>query len=254
LRTAFDALQQIGGPEATDLMLNAAHDWCRLRRSRLANIWSNRRRDSTAREAVKRRYWHSSQVLKGKLAGWDMGPLFPVLAKYGDPTSVQELQSQWKYYATLSLAGAEGGAGIPALIRQVQEPAAGSKNDFAFQMLAQQASGSPDATAALIEQDRMNQIPESAWRKIVIGLAGDQYFMGTQPTSGGETVPGLKTYHIEMGNQNFYSLPVRSSGADPQIDQRVNLIDQLLAATSNSSARQALQHARASLAGSTEAK
>ena len=147
----------------------------------------------------------------------------------------------------MSLAGLEAGQGIPALIRQVQEPAGGSKNDFALQLLAQQASAYPDATAALIEQARVNRISENAWRKIVTSLAGDQFFIGTRPEAAG-IVPGMRTYHIQSGNQNFYSLPLTSSGAEPRIPQRLAVIDQLLAATSNAFARQALQQARDSLA------
>ena len=45
---------------------------------------------------------------------------------------------------------------------------------------------------------------------------------------------------MQSGNQNFYSQPVASSGADAQIPQRLAVIDQLLAATSNAFARQAL--------------
>jgi len=56
--------------------------------------------------------------------------------------------------------------------------------------------------------------------------------------------PGLKTYHIASGNQNFYSLPL---GPDAQVQQRLALIDQLLAATSNPAAVAALRTARASL-------
>ena len=116
-------------------------------------------------------------------------------------------------------------------------------------MLAQQASAYPEATAALIEQARLNRIPESAWRKIVASLEGDQFVMGTWPEAAG-IVPGMRTYHIQSGNQNFYSLPLASNGADPRIPQRLAVIDQLLAATSNAFARQALQQTRESLARS----
>jgi len=51
-------------------------------------------------------------------------------------------------------------------------------------------------------------------------------------------------YHIANGNQNFYSLPV---SADGQLTQRIALIDQLLAVTSNPAAVVALQEARATL-------
>jgi hypothetical protein len=86
-----------------------------------------------------------------------------------------------------------------------------------------------------------------------MGLAGDQYQIGTAPADSpnGGSIPGLKTYHIESGNQNFYSLPV---GPDAQINQRLDLITQLLSATSNPAAVAALQAARDNLTGKVPGK
>ncbi len=144
---------------------------------------------------------------RGQLpAEWDVGTLFKVLQTYGDSTTtsvLEQFQRQWKYYATMSLAGLEGGQGVPALIRQAQDPAAGGKRDLAFQMLAQVALQYPEATSALLEQARANRIPESTWPKIATGLAGDQYLFGAPPGGLGTedaVPPGLKTYHIANGN------------------------------------------------------
>jgi len=94
-----------------------------------------------------------------------------------------------------------------------------------------------------------NQISDSAWRKIATGLSGDQYQIGMPPELSALTspLPGLKTYHIESGNQNFYSLPLNANLPDDQISQRLALIDQLLASTSSPAAVEALQNARALL-------
>ena len=83
-----------------------------------------------------------------------------------------------------------------------------------------------------------------------MGLTGDQYQIGQPPGTGpnGEIPPGAKTYHIGVGNQNFYSAPLAS---DAQIQQRLSLIDQLLGATSTPAAVSTLQSARATLAGMT---
>ena len=116
-------------------------------------------------------------------------------------------------------------------------------------MLAQVAGQYPDASAALLEEAKANQIPDSAWKKIATGLSGDQYQLGIPPgdiTSNAMAMPGLKTYHIQNGNQNFYSVPV---GADGQVDQRLALINQLLSATSSPVAQSALQSARDTLGG-----
>src|SRR5207249_11168215 len=151
------------------------------------------------------------------------------------------------YYATMALAGLPGGEGVPSLIRQAQD--ASGKGILAIQMLAQMAAEYPDAGAALVEQARRNQIPDSAWRKIAAGLTGDQYQIGMPPelSAPTPTMPGLKTYHIESGNQNFYSLPLDPNLPNDQISQRVALIDQLLAIASSPAAKEALKNARALL-------
>jgi hypothetical protein len=110
-------------------------------------------------------------------------------------------------------------------------------------MLAQVAGQYNEAGAALLDQARAGQIPDSAWSKIVTGLAGDQYEIGAPPPG---IQSGLKTYHIQSGNQNFYSLPL---GPGDQATQNLQLINQLLAATSSPVGRQALQNAQASLSG-----
>jgi len=252
LRSAMiNALAQIGGPDAQGLLLQTLQTTTlpsevALLAQRLEEQAPGQYRQDTI-SAI-------NEILamggKGQLPeGWDVGALFQVLQKFGDPASVaalEQLQPQWRYYATISLAGLDGGAGLPALIREAQDPAAGGKRDFAYQMLAQAAAQYPDAAAALLEQARRGEIPDAAWRKIATGLAGDQYQLGSPPAApaaSGTTVPGLKTYHIASGNQNFYSLPVPPDGQS----QRMDLINQLLGATSNPAAVAALQSAQGTL-------
>jgi hypothetical protein len=107
----------------------------------------------------------------------------------------------------------------------------------------------PDAGAALLEQARHNQISDAVWRKIAAGLAGDQYQIGMPSELSALTpiLPGLKTYHIESGNQNFYSLPLAATLPDDQRSQRLALIDQLLASASSPAAVEALKNAQALL-------
>ncbi len=129
-------------------------------------------------------------------------------------------------------------------------PAKAGWNVFAYQMLAQVAGQNPEASAALIEQARANQIPDSAWRKIATGLAGDQYQAGKIAADGSlisPVAPGLKTYHIESGNQNFYSVPLSSYATADQVQQRRTLLAQLTAVTTSAVGIEALQQAQASL-------
>jgi hypothetical protein len=104
----------------------------------------------------------------------------------------------------------------------------------------------------LVEQARLNQISDTTWRQIGWVLGGDQYEFGSQfvdtnlpPAMG----PGVRTFHIEAGNQNYYSTTILANLSPDQINQRRALIDQLLAVTSNPMAVQGLQGARAMLSG-----
>ena len=86
---------------------------------------------------------------------------------------------------------------------------------------------------------------------------GDQYQINNPLINGAAPVankPGLKTYHTEHGNQNFYSTPFVDNGSGEQVPQRLALIDQFLATTTNPAAIQALQQARANLAGNQPGK
>ncbi len=256
LRVALiDALQQIGGPEATAAMLQTLQTTALP--SEIALLAKNLEQQAPGQyrqETLNAVNEVLTMADKGQLAGWDVGALFQVLQNYGDATSataLAQLQSKWNYYATMALAGLPGGEGVPSLIRQAQDAAAGAtgKSGLAYQLLAQIATEYPDAGAALIEQAKSNQIPDSAWRKIATGLAGDQYQIGMPPelSSPTQTLPGLKTYHIESGNQNFYSLPLDATLSGNEISQRLALIDQLLASASSPAALEALQNARSLL-------
>ena len=160
-----------------------------------------------------------------------MSPLFETLQAVGDPSVVPLLKDavkQWNYYATMALAGLPNGAGIPALIELAQDPAISSlgADDFALRPLAQVALQYPDAARSLIEQGRLNQIPDAAWSSVAASLAG--------------------TY-IQHGNQIFGSPPPGVSWSQSEINQRISSIDQLLSVAQNPVARQDLQSARGAL-------
>jgi hypothetical protein len=252
----FDVLRQIGGPETTDTFLNTLRATADPSEIALIGRYLEEQAPGQNRQEVvtaARETLH--QAARGQLPVREAAPLFQVLQAHGDASVIADLElamPQWSYYATMALAGLPEGQGVSTLAQRVKESADGSKapNTFVLQMLAQSAGDHPDAAAALIEQARLNLISDRAWVKIAEGLAGDQYHLG-QPATGGvnpEVPPaGLKTYHIESGNQNFYSLPFNASGTPDQAAQRRALIDQLLGTTLNPAAMQALQNARSAL-------
>lgn len=252
----LDTLRQIGGPEATDAFigtLRTTADPAEI--ALLARYLEEQAPGQHRQEVISAARETLEQAARGELQVRETGPLFQVMQNYGDANVVADLEKaipQWQYYATMALAGLPEGQGIPTLVQRVQEPASSGKapNTFALQMLAQMAAQHPDAASALVEQARLGQIPDRAWTKIVEGLAGDQYQFGkpaVQEDNPALPPAGLKTYHIESGNQNFYSLPFNLYGSPEHAAQRRAVVDQLLAVATKPAAVQALQNARAVL-------
>jgi hypothetical protein len=264
LRTGLlAALPQIGGPEALQLSLQVLQTTADPRE--IALLTQNLEQLAPGehrQEALNAIRETLEQASKGDLGRRDVGPLFQVLQTLDDSTVISELeksQPQWSYYATMTLAGLPDGAGVPALIGAIRDPsvAGTARGNFALQMLAQIAPMYPDAAAALLEQARANQLSERAWRQIATGLGGDQYQFTKQLADGSlpaQNLSGLKGFHIESGNQNFYSTPVAATWPAEQIHQRRELIDQLLALNSNPAAAQALKDVRASLVAAVAQK
>ncbi len=253
-RAMFDALAQIGGPEAvlaTQQTLQNSADPREI--ALLAQTLDKMEPEGHREEAVQAAREALALAASGKLEGVDVAPLFEVMAKYGGPSAASELEqatAKWRYYATIALAQLPDGGGIPSLIQMAQDPKAGSGvRSPALEMLAQLASQSPEARAALLEQARLNSISSYTWHAIAPILAGDQVgLLNSEFESRRDlaNVGGLRTTHLSSGNQNFYSLPGDLS-AD-QINQRSALIDELLSVNSDPAARDALQLSRDLLA------
>jgi hypothetical protein len=170
------------------------------------------------------------------LHGRNVNPLFEVFQNYGDATVVPDLEkavtnTEWRYQAATALSEMPDGSGIPALIKLAQDPqvSAMDQGDVALRALAQVATKYPDAQSALIEQARANTIPEKAWPAIASALSGTYVFPYAQQVFGSpNSFPGL---------------------ADPQIPERLDLMDKMLAAASgNSAAIASLKEHRAALA------
>ena len=229
----LDALGQIGGPEATELslqMLQKTGDPLEI--GFLAKVLEKQLPPEQFRQAALSAASEAlAQASSAKSDGRSLTPLFEVLQKYGDESVVRVLEQavgKWKYPATLVLAGMPDGAGIPALIRLAQDPAirASGIGDYALRPLAQAAMQYPEARAALVDQARLDQIPESAWPTLAASLTGN---------------------YIQYGNQIFSTTVPKVVWTSDQISMRIAIIDQLLAVTSNGTGKQALQQARAGL-------
>ncbi len=253
-RTLFSALQQIGGEEASALTLQALQTTGAPSEIALLAGYLEKQAPGQYRQEILTATRETlAMAAAGQLNDWDVGPLFQVLQSYGDAGAVTDLEgalSKWRYYSTIALAEMPAGEGIPALLRMAQEssPGANSNGTFAWQMLAQISGSYPEAGAALMEAARADKIPGAAWPLVAQALVGDRYQIQTEgsdrtPEGSG---PGLKNYHIASGNQNYYSVQA-ANWTEDQLQQRLGLINQLLASSVNPSAVEALKSAQTML-------
>lgn len=247
----FDALVQIGGEEGISGTLQALQATGDPREiAILAQNLEKLAPEQYRQEALAAARETLGLAAAGKLQGTDVAPLFEVLQRFGGSAAVADLEQaagQWKYYSAFALAQLPEGAGVPSLVRLAQDPQSGG-HDTALQMLAMLSTQSPDARATLLEQARVNGISSSSWYAIGPFLAGDQIRFADSGFEGpidSDNVRGLKTTHIQFGNQNYYSAPALLS--PEEATRRLALIDELLAVNSSPAARDALQRAQAAL-------
>jgi len=227
-----DALHQIGGPEtvaASAEALQATTDPLEI--ALLALTLEQQAPGEYRQVEVTAARNALTQALSGNWKGGDVSSLFETFQALGDANDVSLLKqavTKWNYYATVALAGLPNGAGIPALIQLAQDPAISSlgTGDFALRPLAQVALQYPDAASALVDDARQNRVPATAWPTVSASLAG--------------------TY-IQYGNQLFGSTAPALNWSATEINQRIALVNQLLAVTSSPVARQSLQSALTSL-------
>jgi hypothetical protein len=253
----FDALGQIGGPEAiatlvTTLQTTADPREIGLLSQNLEKVNPGQHRQealSAAREAL-------SMAAEGKLPDRDVGPLFEVLQKYGDAGTVADLERnsrKWNYYSMTALAQLPDGAGIPSLVQIAagQSELGGGSRAAAIQMLAQVATDSETARSALVEQARGNKLSAYNWATLGPILAGDQihYLDSTFDSTISTARPSdLRSTHISAGNQNFYTAPTPETLTPERLKQHAALIDELLAVATEPTAVATLQQSKETVA------
>lgn len=255
LRSALiGVLDQIGGPEAAGAMSQALQATADPYEIALLGQCLERQEPGKHQAEVLAAATESLKLAAQEGAGdRDVGPLFVVLEKAAGAEGVDEIVaggSRWNHYSSLALAATD--AGIEALVRRLdaQGKSGTSDSQLDWQVLAQSASRSQAARDALLERARSGSVPDVAWKRIAEGLMGDQYAYGDprlreQPIAG--DLPGLKTYHIRVGNQNFYSLPVGVMPGARDVPERLAVVDSLVALDLPPTAREALQAGRATL-------
>jgi hypothetical protein len=192
----------------------------------------------------------------GKLGSLDVAPLFEVLQRYGDATVAPDLQkaaSRWNIYATVALAQMPDGAGIPSLI-SLAGLADGTDNAAkaaALQMLGGVVGQSSDARTALLDLAKQGKLSSYNWATLEPVLTGEQYHFqnAVLDPALSTTAPDSQGILHDGRNQNFYLGRSTSNLTPDDVQQRLSLIDSLLAATTDATAVQMLQRSKAQLSG-----
>jgi hypothetical protein len=248
-RAMFDALTQIGGPEAIAGTVQVLENTAEPREiALLAQNLEKLAPEEYRQEALQAARETLALAAEGKLQATDVGPLFEVLQQFGGPAAVAELQNaanRWNYYATIALAQLPDGAGVSSLI-EIAQGSTGAKGN-ALEMLAQVSAQFPEAREALLDLARANKIAPNQWPYLTPLLAGDRYHYQDSvfdpATLGGSKAPG-DAAHVLFGNQHFYTAPADASLTPDQISQRMAFIDDLAALTTEPAALQALHNSR----------
>jgi len=206
-------------------------------------------------EAVDAARQTLEMAAQGKLKGKDVAPLFEVFRDYGGPSAVADLErtaTQWNFYAMIAMAQLPDGAGVPSLIQFAtgSEGAVSVARIAAVELLAQVASQSTDARAALVDLARQNKLSGYGWAALARNLAGDRtIFQNSASDNGlsGVNPSDLRKSYISTGNQALLMAPLNAMTVE-QIGRQQALVEGLLRVTTDPEGIKALEQAQVLLA------
>jgi hypothetical protein len=252
LRSAMlDALTQIGGADATQAMLQIMQssvyptDIATL--AKTLDGQGQGQYQQPILDAVRQQL---NLAAMDQLGGANVLPLFQVLANEAAnganvSSDLTQYAEKWPYYSSIALASLPDGAGVPNLIQIAQGSLPGNPS-AAAQALAELAPQNPQALSSLLDLAKGGQLTDSALAQLAPFLAGREFQLGPpqDPAAG-----GYMTYHIAVGNQDFSAFDTGGAMTQPQITERLSLIDQLLQAipSADAAAQDALQQQRSAL-------
>ena len=252
LRSAMlDALAQIGGPDATQAMLqimqNSVFPTDIATLAKTLDAQGGGAYQQSILDAVRAQLnWGAS----GQLNGANVLPLFQVLAVEaahganvnGDLT---QFAAQWPYYSAIALASLPDGAGVPSLIQIAQGNVSGNQA-AAAQALAELAPQNPQVLSSLLDMAKAGQLSDTTLAQLAPYLAGRAFQLGPPQDPSAD---GILTMHIASGNQDFSAFDASGTLTPAQITQRLDLIDQFMQAipSSDAGAQEALQQQRNTL-------
>jgi hypothetical protein len=254
LRSAMlDALGQIGGPESTQAMLQVLQtsifptDIATLAAS--LNAQGPGQYQQAILDAARQQL---NLAAMDQLGGANVLPLFQALASEaangasitGDLAQYAE---KWPYYSAIALAALPDGAGVPTLT-QIADSTVPGNQAAAVQALAELAPGNTQALNTLLDLAKGGQLSDSILSQLAPFLGGREYQLGPPENA---SAGGFLTFHMANGNQDFSAFDASGTMTQPQITQRISIIDQLLQAvpSTDSATVDSLQQQRNILAG-----
>jgi HEAT repeat protein len=254
LRSALlDALGQIGGPEATQAMLQTLQssifptDIATLAKTMEAQAPGQYQQ--AILDAVRQQL---NLGAMDQLGGANVLPLYQVLAgeaAHGANVSADLTQyaEKWPYYSAIALAALPDGAGVASLTQMAQGATPGNQA-AAVEALAGLAPQNPQALNTLLGLAKSGELSDPILAQMAPYLAGRQNQLGPPANPA---VGGYLTYHLASGNQDFSSFDASGSMTQAQISQGLSMIDQVLQAvpSTDSATVEALQEQRNALAG-----
>lgn len=254
----FDVVGQIGGSQAEDILyreLQATASPLEIETlGRYLAVQAPGLYDVDILAAARERF---DLAQAGAGARVDAGPLFRVFSQYGDASLIPDLENvsqlRWGQYGAIALSRIPHGAGLGSLSRWIEEgPAGNASAEFALRILAQSAEY-PEAQQTLLNSVREQRIPHAHWNEIARLLMGTYHIQLEPPEQGiygngidhAGSVPLLKSrQYISLtpsGPQVLFGLQTSEPVLSPeQIAPRLELIDALLAETSDPVARREL--------------
>jgi len=186
--------------------------------------------------------------------GRDVAPLFEMLREFGGAAVAADLEryaNPWFHYASMTLVELPEAAGVPVLLKLINDKARLAPGRAAFlRALAETALKQKAAADELLAQTRANRIGESAWPGVGAALSGHTLHFARPVLAAPSPLvarTSTRTIRIALGNQRLLEAAPPDNLPAKDIGDRIRLIDRLLEATTNPSALDALEGARIQL-------
>lgn len=254
--TLFDALRQIGGPQAESLLAEELQQTVDPQEvATLARLLEAMAPGAYREQALQAAREILDLAWRGELVGHNMTPLFEVFRDFSNPqeaalTLARNLWKDWGPPAMVALGEIDQSAGVPLLTRMARSSIEDNQGDslanrrlLALQMLAQLAADNRNAQEVLLEQASRDRIPDRLWPRLAAAVAGQEQLQIQMSVNRSN----YSAYYV--GNHAIYASRGSPNLTSRQLAARTRLLDALRSVAVSLEAWQALENARNSLTG-----